>query len=76
MTFEEAIMQLRGIKEICAGLSTSELVQDEQPVYDLISYNLEQIIPALVNEFDQLHQLYQSEKAPGNPTPEPAAIQP
>ena len=55
LDIEEAIEQLRGIKEMCMGLSSSDLAQEERHVYNLIAENLCSIIPALEKGFDELH---------------------
>ena len=56
LDIEDALEQLRGIKEMCMGLSASELVQEERPIYNLIAANLCSIIPALEKGFDDLHK--------------------
>ena len=56
LDIEDALEQLRGIRELCMGLSSSQLAQEERHVYNLIAENLCSIIPALEKGFDDLHK--------------------
>ena len=55
LDIEDALEQLRGIRELCMGLSTSDLVQEERHVYNLIAMNLVSIIPALEKGVENLY---------------------
>ena len=47
MDIEDVILRLKGIREMCIGLASSEIVQEERPVYNLIAENIAEIIPVL-----------------------------
>lgn len=50
--FDEAVEQLRGLRDMCVGLSVSELVEEhDQHIFGLIGDTLDNVIPAINEKY-------------------------